>query len=247
MASNSTTFNTGLCSGSTKLNRNCMSEKIEITSKSLTEGSVVKKDYNGEQRLSWEGTGTFDDIVEAFSENLRLQYDNGRIQGNDYAKAYYNIIGTAMTQAIDVEYKNQELALKSIEMCFRKDIECVKLQVELEKLELEKQKIELEKQKLREDVNLKKLQQENIIANTRVYERQLQGFEDNLKLKLLGIQYDAFAMIFSSGMLDKPTMPKSLEVSDLDNAYNAVLAETKKTNRRYAVDNRIASRTNLYL
>lgn len=240
MASSSTIFQQGVCSTGSKLSRECMSEKIEITSKSLTNGEVVEKDYNGEARLLWEGTGTFDDIMEAFGENLRVQYDNGRITGNDYSNAYANLIGTAMSQAIDIEYKNQELALKSIEMCFRKELECMKLKVELEKLELEKQKLE-------EDVNLKKLQQENIIANTRVYERQIQGFEDNLKLKLLGIQYDAFAMIYSSGMFDNPVTPATLTALNLDRAYQDVYNETKNINRNYKVDSRIASRSSLHL
>ena len=49
-----------------------------------------------------------------------------------------------------------------------------------------------------------------------LYKRQREGFDDNLRQKMLEIQMNTWAMMFSSGLLsEKPTIITNDEVSDL--------------------------------
>ena len=51
---------------------------------------------------------------------------------------------------------------------------------------------------------------------TQLYERQREGFDDDLRRKMLDIQMNTWAMMFSSGLLtEKPSIIQNDEVSDL--------------------------------
>ncbi|WP_169777797.1 hypothetical protein [Campylobacter curvus] len=98
-----------------------------------------------------------------------------------------------------------------------------------------------------EDEVLNKLKQENIRAQTKVYERQIEGFSDNLKLKLLEAQLSSFAMSFSSGMLDfdqnNSAFPKALKATSLSEVYDSLVASANKNwdspTTKYSVEKRI--------
>lgn len=239
---------------SSQLTSNCLDHKVTIDVNALTNGEVSEKDYKGQLRLYWDGNGIFDKVMKTYDENLRIQYDNGRLVGLDYAKTYYSLITHAMERATDIEYKNQELDLKSVELCLRKSLECARMEMEAEKLllekeklKLEREKIALEKKKLEEDLKLQKLQQESVVSQIRLYERQFDGFDDNLLLKLLKIQVDSFAMLFSSGMLDfeikdlgeSSPIPTPLKADEYADIYNRIKVIASKVSKRYKVEERI--------
>lgn len=48
------------------------------------------------------GQGTFDAIMDALSKHLREEYDKGRIQGDQYAKAYIGLMEAALAQGVQV-------------------------------------------------------------------------------------------------------------------------------------------------
>jgi hypothetical protein len=51
---------------------------------------------------------------------------------------------------------------------------------------------------------------------SQLYQRQREGFDDDLRRKMLDIQMNTWAMMFSSGLLtEKPTIITNDEVSDL--------------------------------
>ncbi len=51
---------------------------------------------------------------------------------------------------------------------------------------------------------------------TQLYERQREGFDDDLRRKMLDIQMNTWAMMFSSGLLtEKPSIIDNDEVSEL--------------------------------
>jgi len=61
-------------------------------------------------------------------------------------------------------------------------------------------------------------EQPSIDAQTSLYQRQTQGFDDNLKQKMLEIQLNAWSMMFSSGLLtDSPSLITNDEASTLYN------------------------------
>lgn len=64
----------------------------------LTDGSVVGVG----QDATWQGTGVFDNLIEAFNANIKLQYDMGRLKGSDYASVYLGGMQSIITQSVQV-------------------------------------------------------------------------------------------------------------------------------------------------
>ena len=58
----------------------------------VTNGQVT----NGE----WQGTGVFDTLIAAVNKNVELQYQKGRITGNDYANVYLGGMQAVLQQAM---------------------------------------------------------------------------------------------------------------------------------------------------
>ena len=57
----------------------------EINFSDLTNGKVVT---NGTE-MEWNGSGVFDKLMAAVNKNIKIQYDEGKIKGVDYANVYY--------------------------------------------------------------------------------------------------------------------------------------------------------------
>lgn len=91
---------------------------------------------------------------------------------------------------------------------------------------------------LSQEQALSPLKQEQLRAQTRLYERQERGFDDNLYIKLLEAQLSAFSMIYSSGMLDDPVMPDPLNKQELRDIYSTFKTRAKEV-KEYVVENRI--------
>lgn len=68
-----------------------MTTQIEITD--LTNGSLVNQE--------WAGTGVFDTLVAAVNKNIELQYNKGRITGQDYANVYLGALQSTLQQSIE--------------------------------------------------------------------------------------------------------------------------------------------------
>ena len=60
-------------------------------------------------------------------------------------------------------------------------------------------------------------------AQTKVYDRQRKGFNDNIKQKLFEAQLNAWGLMFSSGMLE--TAPAFTGDSSLTTLYNGIIAD----------------------
>ena len=66
----------------------------------LTNGSTVVKEVDGLNTYTWEGTAVFDVLVRIVNENLKIQYDEGRIKATDYAQAYIGGLQTCITESM---------------------------------------------------------------------------------------------------------------------------------------------------
>ena len=138
----------------------------------LTNGSTVVKEVDGLNTYTWEGTAVFDVLVHMVNENLKIQYDAGRIKATDYAQAYIGGLQTCITESM---------------------------------------KYIMQKDNLIKDEDLKQ-------ANIDLLNRQKQGFDDNKYQKLFEAQMNAWALMFSSGLLtDKPTIISNDSASSLYN------------------------------
>jgi hypothetical protein len=68
-----------------------MATEIEIVD--LTNGSLVNQE--------WAGTGVFDTLIAAVNKNIELQYNRGRITGQDYANVYLGAMQAVLGQSIE--------------------------------------------------------------------------------------------------------------------------------------------------
>ena len=140
----------------------------------LTNGSTVVKEVDGLNTYTWEGTAVFDVLVHMVNENLKIQYDAGRIKATDYAQAYIGGLQTCITESM---------------------------------------KYILQKDNLIKDEELKQ-------ANIDLLDRQRQGFDDNKHQKLFEAQMNAWALMFSSGLLT--TKPQIISNDSASALYNTL-------------------------
>lgn len=140
----------------------------------LTNGATVVKEVNGLNTYTWEGTGVFDVLVRMVNENLKIQYDEGRIKATDYAQAYIGGLQTCVTESM---------------------------------------KYIMQKDNLIKDEEVKQ-------ANIDLLNRQKEGFDDNKYQKLFEAQMNAWALMFSSGLLT--TQPSIISNDSASALYNTL-------------------------
>ena len=140
----------------------------------LTNGNTVVKEVDGLNTFTWEGTAVFDVLVRIVNENLKIQYDAGRIKATDYAQAYIGGLQTCLTESM---------------------------------------KYILQKDNLIKDEDLKQ-------ANIDLLNRQKEGFDDNKHQKLFEAQMNAWALMFSSGLLT--TKPEIISNDSASSLYNVL-------------------------
>lgn len=140
----------------------------------LTNGTTVVKEVDGLNTYTWEGTAVFDVLVHIVNENLKIQYDEGRIKATDYAQAYIGGLQTCITESM---------------------------------------KYIMQKDNLIKDEELKQ-------ANIELLNRQKEGFDDNKYQKLFEAQMNAWALMFSSGLLE--TKPSIISNDSASSLYNTL-------------------------
>ena len=140
----------------------------------LTNGTTVVKEVDGLNTFTWEGTAVFDVMVRMVNENLKIQYDEGRIKATDYAQAYIGGLQTCVTESM---------------------------------------KYIMQKDNLIKDEDLKQ-------ANIDLLNRQKEGFDDNKHQKLFEAQMNAWALMFSSGLLT--TQPSIISNDSASSLYNVL-------------------------
>ena len=140
----------------------------------LTNGTTVVKEVDGLNTYTWQGTAVFDVLVRMVNENLKIQYDEGRIKATDYAQAYIGGLQTCLTESM---------------------------------------KYIMQKDNLIKDEALKQ-------ANIDLLNRQKEGFDDNKHQKLFEAQMNAWALMFSSGLLT--TKPSIISNDSASSLYNTL-------------------------
>ena len=161
----------------------------------LTNGTTVVKDIDGLKTYTWEGTAVFDVLVHMVNENLKIQYDEGRIKATDYAQAYIGGLQTCITESMKYILQKDNLI---------KDEELKQANIEL---------LNRQKDNLIKDEELKQ-------ANIELLNRQKEGFDDNKYQKLFEAQMNAWALMFSSGLLT--TKPEIISNDSASALYNTL-------------------------
>lgn len=208
-----------------------MAIQTEINFSDLTKGKVVAEGTD----LQWKGTGVFDKLMEAVNKNIKIQYDEGKIKGTDYANVYLGSLQTVLQQSIEfilreklVEAQIEGVKMDNIvkefeiEVKIPKELELLDKQVELAAKELELKTAQtalLAIQQREMELNGVK-ERAAKDAQTSLYIRQEQGFDDNKFQKLFEAQMSAWGLMFSSGMTDK--IPKLVTSDAASHLYNSL-------------------------
>ena len=66
------------------------------------------------------------------------------------------------------------------------------------------------------------LEERKVDSDIKVANRQIAGYDDNIVIKLLQAELDAFALIYSSGMLDNADLGP-LNVNNLNTVWNMLV------------------------
>ena len=193
----------------------------------LTKGKIHK---NADKEYYWDGSAILDKLLNVLGQNLKTQLDNGWIEGSEYANAYVRMMEIATMQAMAWIKMSKDIAAQNRQLDQADNKNSADVCLQNNKLTLEEKvandKLALEKKKIDEDVRLQEnklaLEEKKVDSDIKVARRQIAGYSDNIAIKLLQAELDAFALIYSSGMLDNPDLGP-LNVNNLHNAYNTLV------------------------
>ena len=165
-------------------------------------------DNTNPQDPKWEGTGIFDVIIKAANENIKIQHKTSRITGAEYAEVYLGTMQSAISEAMKFVLQNDTLA-KEIEL---KEAQIAKINADKELINA--QLLAYAEQQAK-DLAVKQ-------ANIDLLNRQREGFDDNKHQKLFEAQMNAWALMFSSGILT--TKPKIITDDAVSALYGTLTA-----------------------
>lgn len=155
----------------------------EILFQDFSNGTIIDTDP---ANPVWEGTGVFDQLMMAISGNVQVQYDAGRIKGQDYATVYMNSMQTAISEAMKFVL-NKKVVEKQVEA---QDVQIAMSEVQLaensEKWALQKQV--LENQLAMSDVDVA-YKEQNVLRDLEIRDKQIESasadIEFNVSKKLI--------------------------------------------------------------
>ena len=199
-----------------------MSMTIDIND--FSNGSI---DSSNPQDPKWVGTGVFDVIMKAANENIKIQNQTSRITGAEYAEVYLGTMQSAISEAMkfllnkeqiikDLELKQTQINTTEEERRLKSaQADAYPLQV-IKDLDLKQANIDLTEQQKASLIKDEEVKQ----ANIDLLNRQKEGFDDNKYQKLFEAQMNAWALMFSSGLLT--TKPQIISNDSASALYNAL-------------------------
>ena len=176
---------------------------FQIDINDFSDGQI---DNANPQDPKWEGTGIFDVIIKAANENIKIQHKTSRITGAEYAEVYLGTMQSAISEAMKFVLQNDTLA-KEIEL---KEAQIAKINAEKDLVNAQLAKFGEQQDK---DLEVKQ-------ANIDLLNRQREGFDDNKYQKLFEAQMNAWALMFSSGLLT--TQPSIISNDSASSLYNTL-------------------------
>ena len=194
----------------------------------FSNGSI---DNSNPQDPKWEGTGVFDIIMKAANENIKIQNQTSRITGAEYAEVYLGTMQSAIAEAMkfllnkdqiikDLELKQAQIDAIEFDTLIKqeqsaKDLALKQTQIDvgLEEKRLKAAQADAFPIQSAKDLEVKQ-------ANIDLLNRQREGFDDNKYQKLFEAQMNAWALMFSSGLLT--TQPSIISNDSASSLYNTL-------------------------
>ena len=194
----------------------------------FSNGSI---DNSNPQDPKWDGTGVFDIIMKAANENIKIQNQTSRITGAEYAEVYLGTMQSAIAEAMkfllnkdqiikDLELKQAQIDAIEFDTLIKqeqsaKDLALKQTQIDvgLEEKRLKAAQADAFPIQSAKDLEVKQ-------ANIDLLNRQKEGFDDNKYQKLFEAQMNAWALMFSSGLLT--TQPSIISNDSASSLYNTL-------------------------
>ena len=153
------------------------------------------------------GNGIFDTLMETATQHLKAQFEGNRFREEDYANAYVQIYQATLQAALQAWLQKgiaeADLALKAAELPLKeKQLEILNKQLEL-----------LDKQK------------ESESNKAALYRRQIEGFDEDYKQKILKIMMDSWSVGFSvaKDSFEASGIPATMQKVAIDDLYNGYI------------------------
>ena len=181
------------------------------------------------------GTGIFDVLMNTATKHLQVQFDSGKVSGELYANAYIQVYQVTLQTAKDIWLQKStseaQLAL------LNKQADLLSAQIITEDAKrgnLNKQtdllsaQITLEGIKgnhLNKQVDLLGKQVDSEDAKKDLYRRQIEGFDEDYKQKILKIMMDSWAVGFSvsKDSFQASGIPATMQKTTIDDLYNSYI------------------------
>lgn len=202
-----------------------MSDTPILTLPVLTEAALTTRQVGG--------AGLFDGIMETMAKHLRVEYDKGRISGEDYAKAWISSMEAALGASVQfalqkdqayyqallvqkqvekIDFEIKELLPKSLEKA-TKEIESISSEISLSTARRD--------QILYETANIQPLQKAGLEHDNAIKAFQL---SDHLPAQVAGITADTAGKIYNNDFL----LPAQLvSLKEQNEAHRAKTLDTR--------------------
>ena len=195
------------------------------------------------------GTGIFDVLMNTATKHLQVQFDSGKINGELYANAYIQVYQVTLQTAKDIwlqkNISEAQLALLREQAItegtqrnhLSKQIDLLDKQIITEgakrdnlnkQTDLLSAQITLEGIKgnhLNKQVDLLGKQVDSEDAKKDLYRRQIEGFDEDYKQKILKIMMDSWAVGFSvsKDSFQASGIPATMQKTTIDDLYNSYI------------------------
>ena len=146
--------------------------------------------------ITVDGTGAFDQLMQATKNHLLDEYKSGRIKGAEYSQVYLGSLVAVLDQAVKyLSTKDQSELIKAQTDKVRAEIDLVLAQIELAKNQdvLMLQKVKTEKAQIEDVVDGAPVQ--GVIGKQKtLYTRQADGFLRDAEHKMAKLMADVWAV-----------------------------------------------------
>ena len=195
------------------------------------------------------GTGIFDVLMNTATKHLQVQFDSGKISGELYANAYIQVYQVTLQTAKDIwlqkgiseaqlDLLREQITTEGVKRNhLSKQADLLSAQIITEGTQrdhLSKQIDLLNAQVITEgikgnhlskQVDLLGKQVDSEDAKKDLYRRQIEGFDDDYKQKILRIMMDSWAVGFSvsKDSFQASGIPATMQKTTIDDLYNSYI------------------------
>lgn len=182
----------------------------------LTNGTIDRTDFSN---IHWKGSAILDVLLKTVNDNILTQYESGRITGAEYAKVYYTLVEACIREAMGFFVQKPMTEQQITSMKIDDGIKQTQSAQEL----LNKQaQTELLNRQASELLLNGAAERTSKAAQTKLYERQKQGFDDNKLQKLFEATMNGWALAYSSGMMEASDVPTIVKDANITNLFNTI-------------------------